>query len=326
MASSRTAIYAAIAGNGALAVTKFIAAGLTGSSAMLAEGIHSLVDTGNGGLLLLGIRRSKRPADAEHPYGYGKELYFWTLIVAILIFGVGGGISIYEGVLHVLHPGPLEMETYTFVGITLAGPTLNYIVLGLGVIFEGQAWIAALRAFSHLKGEKPYWQAVRESKDPTTFAVLFEDSAALAGLIVAALGIFLTHQLGMPVLDGVASITIGVILCVVATLLIYEAKDLLLGESVDPAVRADIRRLAAQDEAVENVVRILSMHLGPHDVLLTIDLEFRDELSADDLEAVIDRIERSIRDEHSDVTHIFIEAEPRTGGTADDRRPTTAAS
>lgn len=306
-ASSRGAIYAAIAGNFAIAVTKFVAAFITGSSAMLAEGIHSLVDTGNGGLLLLGIRRSQRPADATHPFGHGKDLYFYTLMVAVLIFAVGGGVSIYEGVLHALHPEPM------------GDPTINYVVLGLGVLFEGLAWVAALRGFIAVKGERSIWRAIRTSKDPTTFAVLFEDSAALLGLLVAALGIFLGHRLDLPILDGVASIVIGTLLCTVALLLLRETKGLLLGESADPAVRESIRTLALQDPAISEVGRLLTMHMGPHEVLLNLDLQFDRSLSAEDVERAVDRLEARIRSEHEDVRHIFIEAESLGTGRRDAR-------
>ena len=297
MASTKTAIYAAIGGNFAIAVSKFVAAAVSGSSAMLAEGIHSLVDTGNGGLLLLGIRRSKRPADEGHPYGHGKELYFYTLMVAVLIFGVGGGISIYEGILHVLHPEP--------IGDT----TLSYIVIGLGVVFEGVAWTLALKGFLQLRGERTTWETIQTSKDPTIYAVLFEDSAALLGLLVAALGIYFSKALDMPVLDGVASIVIGVLLCAVATFLLRKSKGLLLGSSADPATVASIEALVGADPAVERVGRILTMHLGPEDVLLTLDLQFRSSLTADEVEGAVDRIEAAVREAHAYVRHIFVEAE-----------------
>lgn len=216
---SKIAIYAAIGGNLAIAMMKFTAAGLSGSSAMLSEGVHSLVDTGNGGLLLFGIHKSKQPPDATHPFGYGKELYFWALIVAVLIFGVGGGISIYEGILHLIHPAPLE------------DPAWSYVVLGLATVFEAFVFIVAFRAFQDIKGEEQnIWQAIKTSKDPTTFTVLFEDAAALLGLIVAFVGIFLAHYFNNPYLDGVASVVIGVILATVAVLLVYESKGLLVGE------------------------------------------------------------------------------------------------
>ena len=218
---SRTAIFAAIAGNLAIAATKLIAAFFTGSSAMLSEGIHSLVDTGNGGLLLLGLRKSQKPADANHPFGHGKELYFWSLVVAILIFALGGGMSVYEGVTHLSHA-------------QLHDPTWNYVVLGFAIVFESFSFYFAYKAFRKEMSGQGVFKTIRASKDPTTFTVLFEDTAALLGLVVAFLGIFLGHQLNNPYLDGVASIVIGVILAVVAGFLAFESKGLLIGEGVDP--------------------------------------------------------------------------------------------
>jgi cation diffusion facilitator family transporter len=297
-AHSPKAVYAAIAGNLAIAVTKFIAAGVSGSSAMLAEGIHSLVDTGNGMLLLLGLRRARRPANDLHPFGYGKELYFWTLIVAIMIFAVGGGISAYEGILHLKHPKPL------------GDPTINYVVLGLAFLFEGWAWSVAYREFRRqMRKDQSLWGAVKASKDPTTFTVLFEDSAAMAGLVVAFLGIFFGHLLQNPYLDGAASVLIGVILAAVALLLVVETKDLLLGESMGRMAVANIRRLAEAEPHVEQAARPLTMHLGPHEVLVNLDLQFRRGLSTTDIAAAVDRIESSIRTAHPEVKRIFLEAE-----------------
>lgn len=309
MASSKKAIYAAIAGNLAIAITKFIGSAISGSSAMLTEGIHSLVDTGNGGLLLLGIRRSKRPADAMHPFGYGQSLYFYALIVAVMIFAAGGGISIYEGIKHALHPEPLSAQTVTVLGITMTGVTLNYVVLSLGIVFELFAWTTAYREFNKERGGRGFWSAVKTSKDPTTFAVLFEDSAAMAGLVVAMIGIFLSRQLDMPVLDGVASICIGVILCLVAAVLLWECKGLLLGEAVDPAVQKDIRRLAEDDPGVDTVGRLLTMHIGPYNVLLNLEVHFNDQGAEEGVETVVDRLEKAIREAHPDIKNIFIEAE-----------------
>lgn len=301
MAESKKAIFAAIAGNFAIAVTKFTAAAFTGSSAMISEGIHSLVDTGNGGLLLLGIRMSKKPADTTHPFGYGKELYFWTLIVAMLIFGVGGGVSIYEGILHLLHPSPLQ------------DPTWNYVVLGLAMIFEAIVFVIALREFQSSKGRQSIWQAVRTSKDPTTFTVLFEDSAAMLGLIAAVVGIFLGHYFENPYLDGAASIVIGLILTAVAFFIGYESKGLLIGEGADPAVLRSIKRLAESDPKITTVERPLTMYFGPHTVLLTMDVEFRDKLSGAERDAAVQRLEKAIRDKYHDINHIFIEAKSLSG-------------
>jgi cation diffusion facilitator family transporter len=296
MAESKTAIYAAILGNFAIAVTKFSAAAFTGSSAMLTEGIHSLVDTGNGGLLLVGISKSKKPADAAHPFGYGKELYFWTLIVAMLIFGVGGGVSIYEGILHLLHPSPLE------------NPFWNYVVLGIAIVFEAIVFMIAFKQFQALKGEESTWQAIRTSKDPTTFTVLFEDAAAMLGLIAAAVGIFLGHQFNNPYFDGAASIVIGLILATVAFFIGYESKGLLVGEGADPGTLQSIKKLAESDPTITNVERPLTMYFGPHTVLLTMDVEFRDNLSGAERDAAVQRLEKVIREKHHDINHIFIEA------------------
>jgi cation diffusion facilitator family transporter len=294
---STKVIYAAIATNLAIAATKFTAAIFTGSSAMVSEGIHSLVDTGNGGLMLLGIHRSRKPADAQHPFGYGKELYFWTLIVAIVIFAVGGGISAYEGLLHILNPKPVEH------------PLLNYMVLGIAFVFEGYSFFVALRAFQSEKGEQTFWQSIDTSKDPTTYTVLFEDSAALAGLVIAFGGVFFAHQLNTPYFDGTASIMIGIILAVVAVLLAYESKGLLVGEAVDPETLKNIRRLAESDPRVEKVKSALTMHFGPHTILLAMDLQFRKNLSAAEVESSIDVLEDIIRKHHRDVKHIFIESD-----------------
>ena len=297
MASSKKVIYAAILGNLAIAVTKFIAAGVSGSAAMFAEGIHSLVDTGNGGLLLLGIKRSKRPPDETHPYGYGKEVYFYTLIVAVLIFGLGGGVSASEGIKHTLHPADL------------GDPTMSYVVLSLAIVFEGVVWWIAWKEFKKLRGDASNWAYIRGSKDPITFAVLFEDSAALAGLVVALVGIYLAHKLNMPVLDGMASIIIGLILCVVGSVLLYESKGLLIGEGTHPETVAAIRALTRDDPAVKRVVRALTMHMGPDQVLLNLDVDFNNDLSGMELEHAVDRLEHRIRAAHPEVKHIFIEAE-----------------
>ena len=298
--SSHVAVYAAIAGNLCVAISKFVAAAFTGSSAMLSEGVHSLVDTGDGGLLLLGLKRSQRPPDETHPFGHGKALYFWTLIVAIMIFAVGGGISFYEGVMHIQNPKPLE------------SPIWNYSVLGVAMVFEGISWAVAWREFSEVRGERGFWQTIRESKDPTIYTVIFEDSAALLGLLVALAGIFLTERTGNPVYDGSASIIIGVLLATIAVYLANESKGLLIGEGTDPKTLSDIRRLAESDAAVENVRRPLTMHFGPSNVLLTMEIQFKPTLSAKEIETAVDRIEKQIRTAHPEIKHIMIEAESIT--------------
>ena len=309
MASSKKAIYAAIIGNFAIAVTKFLGAAVSGSSAMLAEGIHSLVDTGNGGLLLLGIRRSKRPPDERHPYGYGKSLYFYTLVVAVLIFGLGGGISLYEGLLHTLDPGHGGSTSATVLGVTIGGLTLNTLVLGAAIVFEGFALRTAIQEFNKQRGDTPFFEAIVTSKDPTTFTVVFEDTAAMAGLVVALVGVHLAEALHMPVIDGIASMVIGVILCGVALFLIWESKKLLIGEAATPALRSSLHRLAQDNADVEAVERLLTMHMGPHSLLLNMDLSFRSGLDAEDMEKAVERLEKTIRRQHPRVQYIFIEAD-----------------
>jgi cation diffusion facilitator family transporter len=283
--------------NFAIAVIKFAAAFFTGSAAMFSEGVHSLVDTGNQLLLLLGLARSRRPADEFHPFGYGKELYFWSLIVAVLLFGIGGGVSVYEGVSHLRHPGVLE------------DPTWNYVVLAIALVCEGASWLLALRELGHEGKGRGFWRAVRSSKDPSIYTVVAEDSAALTGLVVAFLGVFLGHQFRIPALDGLASLLIGVILALVAIFLVYESRGLLVGESADREVVAHLRELAAADPAVVRALPPLTMHLGPDQILLNLDLQFRSDLSAAQVAAAIDRIERAVRGEHPEVKRIFVEAQ-----------------
>jgi cation diffusion facilitator family transporter len=290
-------VYGAIAANLVIAATKFVAALWTGSSAMLSEGIHSVVDTGNQVLLLLGIHRSQTPPDDTHPFGYGKELYFWSLVVAILLFGVGGGMAVYEGITHLLHPSPLE------------DPTTNYIVLSLAFVAEGISLSIALKEIWATKGTRSLWQAVHTSKNPAVFVVLFEDSAALAGLVIAFCGVFFGHLLHAPALDGIASLVIGSILALVAVFLAYESKGLLLGESAAPEIVQSVQRLATGDPAVEQIQRPLTMHFGPRDVLLTMVIQFRRGLSGAEQVAAVDRLEKAIRAEHPSIKRIFIEAE-----------------
>lgn len=296
-ATDRKAIYAAIIGNFLVAVTKFVAGGITGSVAMIAEGIHSLVDTGNGGLLLLGLKLARRKADRKHPFGYGKEVYFWTLIVAMSIFAVGGGISLYEGIRHVGHP------------VESGDPLVNYLVLSAAIIFESFAFFIALREFNRIRGNRTIYQEIRSSKDPTTFTVLFEDAAALLGLVVAMLGIFLARLLDIPALEGVASIIIGLILFTVSILLATETKGLLLGEAANESIIESVRRITSSDAAVTAVDDPVTVHYGPNTVVLNLNIEFDDALSVDDIEGAIDRMQLLIRQEHPEVKHIYLNAE-----------------
>ncbi len=295
---SPVAVYSAMAANGLIAIAKFFAAAFTGSSAMFSEGIHSLVDTGNQGLVLLGIRRSKKPADTKHPFGYGKELYFWSLIVAILIFGLGGGISFYEGISHIRDPHEL------------GDPTASYIVLGFAFVVESFAFITAYRALRKTSAGKNngFIEALKQSKDPSIFTVLVEDAAALAGIIIAFLGVYLGHLFGTPYLDGVASILIGIILALVAAFLAYESKGLLLGESADPEVVNTIEEIAETDKHVDSVVAPLTMHFGPRQVLLNLEVKFVPNLSTSELAQAVNRLEGKIRERHPHITRIFIEA------------------
>jgi cation diffusion facilitator family transporter len=300
---SKKVIYAALAGNALIAVTKFIAAAITGSSAMLSEGIHSLVDTGNQALLLYGLKRAKRPPDRSFPFGYGKEIYFWSFIVAILIFGLGAGISIYEGILHLLHPEPVKT------------PYVNYIVIVIAMIFEGFAWYFALKEFTKSKGKWSYVTAVQRAKDPSIFVVLFEDSAALIGLVVAFLGIFLGQITGIVYFDGAASIIIGLILAGTATWLAYETKGLLIGESANESIIAGIRELASVYDVVEHVNEILTLHMGPDYILVNISLDFVDDATADIVENTIERLDKEIKSRYSLVKRVFVEAEAKKTDT-----------
>ncbi|QFZ84841.1 cation diffusion facilitator family transporter [Variovorax paradoxus] len=296
MAASKIAIYGAIGANVAIAVTKFVVAGITGSSAMLSEGIHSAVDTFNGVLLLVGIRLSQRPATAEHPFGHGKELYFWSLIVAVLIFGLGGGVSFYEGIQHIRHPEPMRDATW------------NYVVLGLAALFEGTSFFIALREFRREARGRPFWQALDQSKDPTTYTVLAEDSAALAGLGVAALGIWASHRFDMPALDGAASVVIGLLLAGVAVLLISQARGLLIGEGIRPETARAIRSLAMQQPSVQDVGRVLSMYIGANEVLAIVDVNFKDGTATGEAADAIAAIEQQVRARFPMIRRLFIEA------------------
>lgn len=299
--SSRTVIYAAIAGNLLVALTKFAAAILTGSSAMLSEGIHSVVDTGNELLLLYGLHRAKMRPDREHPLGYGREIYFWSFVVALLVFAVGAGLSFYEGISHVMAPTPIQ------------NPAVNYIVLVVSAVFDGGTWWIALRSF---KGEKRYadlFGAVRDSKDPPSFMVLFEDSAALIGLLIAFAGTYLSVTLDLPVLDGVASILIGVVLAVIATLLARETKSLLIGEPADQSIVDAIKRLAEEIDGVAHANGILTVHLAPSQIVVALSLEFADELRTPQIEAKVSELERRICHLHPEVAQLFVKPQSSSG-------------
>lgn len=291
---SKKVIYAALAGNFLIAATKFAAAFFTGSSAMLSEGVHSLVDTGNGGLLLYGMHRAARPPDLAHPLGHGRELYFWSFIVALMVFALGAGVSFYEGVLHILDPEPVE------------NPVVNYVVLGLSFLFESGSWWVALKEFRRVKGRLGYFAAVRQSKDPSVYTVMFEDSAALLGLGIAFVGILAAQMLDMPELDGVASIGISLILGSTAVLLARESKGLLMGEPALPEVQAAVLAIAGTDPAVQKANGILTVHLGPTEIVAALSLEFEDRLTAPEIEACIERIEARLHSERPEISALFV--------------------
>jgi cation diffusion facilitator family transporter len=291
---SKTAVYAALVGNLLIAIVKFIAAAFTGSSAMLSEGVHSFVDTGNEVLLLYGMHRAAKPPDTKHPLGHGRELYFWSFIVALLIFSIGAGVSLYEGISHILSPHPVDNVAIT------------YWVLGISVVFEGVSWTVAFREFREKKGSLGYIAAVLQSKDPTTFTVLFEDSAALLGLLAAFVGIFLAEHLHMPELDGVASVVIAVLLAGTALFLARESKGLLLGEPASERLQASILEIAERDPAVHRANGVVTVHLGPDQIVAALSTEFEDSLTAPEIEACVERLEKAIQAANPQVTTLFI--------------------
>ena len=291
---SSIVVIAALIGNLLIALTKFVAAAFTGSSAMLSEGVHSLVDTGNEVLLLYGMHRAARPPDLAHPLGHGRELYFWSFVVAVLIFAIGAGVSAYEGVMHILAPEAME------------NASANYVVLIISVVFEGISWTIALRAFDRERGSLGYLEAIKKSKDPTTYTVLVEDSVALIGLLIAFLGISAAQLFHDPRLDGVASIAIGLLLGAVAIFLARESKNLLIGEPALPEVREAILRIASADKAIRKVNGVITTQLGPDQVIAALSAEFADHLTADDIEACVERIEAAIRGDTPEVTTLFV--------------------
>lgn len=294
---SKKVIYAALVGNALISVTKFVAASITGSSAMFSEGIHSLVDTGNQGLLLFGIWRSKRPADEKHPFGYASEIYFWAFVVAIMIFAIGAGISLYEGIQKTLHPHPIN------------DPTINYVVLGLAMAFEGVAWYIAFREFETTRGKRTIFEAVAESKDPTIFTVLFEDTAAMLGLFVAFVGIYCAQTFGIPELDGVASIVIGLILAGTAMVLARETMGLLIGEAAAPEIVTRIREIVEGNKSVVALNEIRTLHRGPNDVLLALSVDYKNNISAGKVENTNYAMELEIKKEFPVVKRLFIEVQ-----------------
>jgi cation diffusion facilitator family transporter len=314
MEGPKKVVYAALAGNLAIACTKFVAASITGSSAMLSEGVHSLVDTGNQALLLHGLRRARLPADERFPFGHGKEIYFWSFVVALLVFAAGAGVSFYEGVQHLRHPSPMTQ------------PFVNYLVLAIAAVFEGGSWVVAFREFRAAKGERGWVDAVRRGKDPTDFAVLFEDSAALAGIAVAFLGVLAGHLTGDERFDGAASIAIGVILAFTALWLARETKGLLIGESANREVVARIRGIARRPPEIPRVHEVLTMHMGPDFILANVAVEIACDVPRGRAHELMDELDRDIKRADPRVKRVFIEAQNECPpATADARRRTTPA-
>lgn len=299
--SSKFVVYAALTGNLLVALTKFAAAGWTGSSAMLSEAIHSLVDTVNQLLLLYGIHTAAKAPDDRHPLGYGRELYFWSFIVALLMFTIGAGVTLFEGISHIRDPG------------AIIDPQVNYIVLALSALFEGATLFLALREFRKSKGSAGYFEAFRRSKDPPSFIVLFEDSAALIGLAFAFLGTFLAERLAMPVLDGVASIGISILLALTAFMLARESKELLIGEPASRRVRESIVEIACEQRNIERANVAYTVHLAPNQIVVALSLEFADKLTTTQIEEAVLALERAIRAKHSDIIAVFVK--PQTART-----------
>ena len=295
--SSARVVYAGVAGNALVAVTKFVAAAVTQSSAMLSEAVHSLADTGNQVLMLYGLNRSKRPPDAQYPLGHGRELYFWSFVVSLLLFALGAGVSLYEGVRHIR--SPVEIEH----------PLVNYLVLGLAALFEGGSWLVALKEFRARKGGAGYLEAAHESKDPALFVLLAEDSAALLGILIAFAGTGAAQFFALPELDGMASVAIGLLLGSVAAFLARESKQLLIGESADPEVNEALRALARQEPGVRHANGIVTVHLGPREIVAALSLDFDRTLTAGEVEETVARLEARIRKAHPEIALLMVKPE-----------------
>ncbi len=293
-AGSTRVILSALAANVGIAIAKFIAAGITGSSAMLTEGVHSLVDSTNHVLLLYGTKRATKMADGIHPLGYGRELYFWSFVVAILVFALGAGVAIYEGILHILHP---EHG---------ADPMIAYIVLAFALALEGWSTWEAMKAFNASRGEKTFWQALRSSKDAPTIVVLLENGGAIAGLIIAAVGIALSQLTHNPIWDGVASVLIGLVLAAVAIFLVIEAKGLLIGESADPALVEALRVCAEAHDGIDKIVDVLTVHHAPEQIVAIIDADFNNSITAAEVERIVCDIETRVAKDFPIITRLYV--------------------
>ncbi len=297
MNNNKKSIYSALVANLLIALTKFLAGSFTNSSSMISEGIHSTVDTMNQILILYGLKRSKKAPDQSHPFGYGKELYFWSFVVSILIFGLGGALSIYQGIIHIRNPEPMK------------DPFWNYVVLILSLIFEGTSFIIAMKEFNKTRNGMGWWKAMIKSKDPSSFLVLFEDGAAVAGLITVMILMALSHALKIPELDGLASIIVGLLLVFVSFILARESRSLLMGEGIASKTRNEIASLVEQDVCVIKTKNILSTYQSPEDVILMLIIDFKDHLDTEDITEAINRIRTTIKNEFKFIHYVIIQPE-----------------
>jgi cation diffusion facilitator family transporter len=308
--STRTLVIALLANLG-IAASKFVAAAITGSSAMLTEGVHSVVDCTNQLLLMWGRRQSKKPPDKYHPLGYGRELYFWSFVVAVLVFSLGAGVSIYEGIIHISHPE------------AAVSPIVAYGVLAIAFLLEGWSTLEAFKEFRASKGKLGWFQAIRRSKDPPAFIVLLENGAAMAGIIAAAIGLFLAQLTGDPFYDGAASVVIGIILGITAMVLAYESKGLLIGEAADPELVRGLRELACSKRGIVGVGHVLTIHSAPDQVSAMMNVDFRDTITAGDVERIVRQVEREAHKKWPQVRRLFIRPMQNAGEerTKLERRP-----
>lgn len=299
--SGKAAVIVALAANVAIAATKFVAAAVTGSAAMASEGIHSVVDGVEDSLLLYGIRRSRKPPDRARPFGHGRELYFWSFVVAMIAFALGTGAAFVEGTLHLLQPAAIE------------NPRLNYLVLGASIVFEGGSWIYTLRLFRRSKGRRGYFEAFRRSKDPSVFMVLFEDTAAILGLLIAFAGLAGAQIFDAPRLDAIASYGIGLVLAASSLLLARETKGLLIGEPAHAHVRDAILEIAGADPAIRTANGVITAQMGPDQVVAALSAEFEDDLCTGDIEACVRRVEDRVKKAQPQVAVLFVK--PQTQRT-----------
>jgi cation diffusion facilitator family transporter len=291
--STRTLVIALLANLG-IAASKFVAAMITGSSAMLTEGVHSVVDSTNQLLLMWGRHAARRPADKHHPFGYGRELYFWSFVVAVLVFSLGAGVSVYEGIIHIANPEPA------------VSPIVAYVVLLIAFLLEGWSTLEAFRDFNKAKGELGWFQAVRQSKDPPAFIILLENGAAMAGIIAAAVGLMLSQLTGNPFFDGAASVVIGVILGITAMVLAYESKGLLIGEAADPVLVRSLRDLARSQPGVVGVGHVLTVHSSPDQITVMMNVDFRNDMLAGEVERIVCHVEEEARHRWPAVRRLFV--------------------